>query len=87
RARLNQSPPSSTTTSSLPTSSPYINIPPQDLVANVGLCLLYQLPPNPGAPPFSKSPFTNTLSSSPSPSTLLSISSYPSSNLCKLPLI
>ncbi|XP_014520475.1 transcriptional regulator SUPERMAN [Vigna radiata var. radiata] len=80
RARLNQPSPSSTATSSLPTSSPYINIPPQDLVANAGLCLLYHLPPSPSAPPFSNSPSTNTLSSSPSPSTLLSISSYPSSN-------
>ncbi|ESW28662.1 hypothetical protein PHAVU_002G007100 [Phaseolus vulgaris] len=83
RARLHQPPPSSsstTTTSSLPTSSPYINIPPQDLVANAGLCLLYHLPSSPSAPPFPNSPTSNGPSSSPSPSTFLSISSYPSNN-------
>ncbi|KHN13041.1 hypothetical protein glysoja_027329 [Glycine soja] len=79
RARLHQAPvPSSSSnpmTSSLPTS-PFINIPPQDLVANAGLCLLYHLPKSPSstAPPFPPSPTT------PSPSTLLSISSYPTTN-------
>ncbi|KAG4973109.1 hypothetical protein JHK87_029930 [Glycine soja] len=79
RARLHQAPvPSSSSnpmTSSLPTS-PFINIPPQDLVANAGLCLLYHLPKSPSstAPPFPPSPTT------PSPSTVLSISSYPTTN-------
>ncbi|TKY70711.1 transcriptional regulator RABBIT EARS [Spatholobus suberectus] len=73
RARLHQARPSNPT-SSLPTS-PFINIPPQELVANAGLCLLYHLPTSPSAP------FPNPTTNGASPSTLLSISSsYPQNN-------
>jgi len=79
RARLHQNQPP--LNSSHP-SSPFINIPPQELVANAGLCLLYHLP-NPNNNAFAS--YNN--SSSPngeSPSTFLSISSstsYPPNNL------
>ncbi|KHN42608.1 Putative transcriptional regulator RABBIT EARS [Glycine soja] len=78
RARLHQAPPSSCSnpmSSSLPTSS-FINIPPQELVGNAGLCLLYHLPTSPSSAP----PFPSPTSNGASPSTLLSISSYPTNN-------
>ncbi|KAK7406388.1 hypothetical protein VNO78_08012 [Psophocarpus tetragonolobus] len=77
RARLHQAPPSNNLTSSSLLSSPFINIPPQDLVANAGLCLLYHLPSSPSAPPF---PNPSSNGASLSPSTLLSISSYSPNN-------
>nr|KYP67064.1 putative transcriptional regulator RABBIT EARS [Cajanus cajan] len=73
RARLHQPPPSS-----------FINIPPQELVANAGLCLLYHLPTSPNTSTITNTNNTNTSTSSStcapfpppttSPSTLLSIS-------------
>ncbi|KAK7309117.1 hypothetical protein RJT34_05600 [Clitoria ternatea] len=72
RARLHQALPS---TAATPTASPFINIPPQDLVANGGLCLLYHLPTSPNTVPFSSTAINNNISSVDSPSTLLSISS------------
>ncbi|KAL2348268.1 hypothetical protein Fmac_002268 [Flemingia macrophylla] len=68
RARLHQPPPSST-------ASPFINVPPQDLVANAGLCFLYHLPTSPSTSTSTSAttalPFPP---STPSPSTLLSVS-------------
>ncbi|KAK7307716.1 hypothetical protein VNO77_41029 [Canavalia gladiata] len=75
RARLHQTPPNS----SNHTTPPFINIPPQELVANAGLCLLYQLPTSPNAP--FHTPLATTLNANgDSPSTLLSISSSYSPN-------
>lgn len=88
RARLHQPhPPSSVINPSHShlTVPPFINIPPQELVANAGLCLLYHLPsPNSNThhvPSFNAyAPTLNTNGESP-PSTLLSISSsYPPNN-------
>jgi hypothetical protein len=83
RARLHQNqPPLNSSSHHHPSSSPFINIPPQELVANAGLCFLYHLP-NPNN-------HNNVIASSfngsngESPSTLLSISSstsYPPNNL------
>lgn len=78
RARLHQTQPP--LNSSHP-SSPFINIPPQDLVANAGLCLLYHLP-NPNNNAFAS--FNSSSPNGESPSTFLSISSstsYPPNNL------
>ncbi|KAK7252738.1 hypothetical protein RIF29_36909 [Crotalaria pallida] len=93
RARLHQAPPPSGSINRSPShhhlAPAYINIPPQELVANAGLCLLYHLPsPNNN----NTTTFTTTTTTSPnhsfnpnasgeSPSTLLSISSYSPNNL------
>ncbi|KAL5724356.1 Transcriptional regulator [Ranunculus cassubicifolius] len=67
RAKLRQSPPSSTTDAAAST----IIFPSQEFVAaNGGLCLIYSLPNNPN------SVFSSTSISMESPSTLLSISPY-----------
>ncbi|XVF52369.1 hypothetical protein PTKIN_Ptkin05aG0013100 [Pterospermum kingtungense] len=86
RARLHQTtlpgntsalinPASSSTTPT--TSSSTLLIPAQEFASNGGLCLLYQLP-NPNG--VFASPSINACSTD-SPSTLLSISPYPSNNL------
>ena len=81
RARLHQAPPPAGSVNN-PIATPhhpapaFINVPPQELVANAGLCLLYHLP-SPSAT------FT-----APTPSTLLSVSSsssYPQNNLMMQP--
>ncbi|XP_061361446.1 probable transcriptional regulator RABBIT EARS [Gastrolobium bilobum] len=82
RARLHQpqypaASPNTTTTTTTTTSSNYSHFPPhQELVANGGLCLFYHLP----------SPNTHSHSATlnacgESPSTLLSVSSYPQNNI------
>ncbi|KAJ7944600.1 transcriptional regulator SUPERMAN-like [Quillaja saponaria] len=72
RARLHQAQPdgSINTMTNSPTTSSFI-IPPQEFVASGGLCLLYQLP-NPN------STLSACVDHSSLPSTLLSISPYPS---------
>ncbi|KAL6349467.1 hypothetical protein AAG906_034124 [Vitis piasezkii] len=79
RARLHQTHPGSNnpTSSSSTNSSSTLIIPTQEFITNGGLCLLYQLPPNPNAL------FTPTSINScmDSPSTLLSIAPYPPNNL------
>ena len=83
RARLHQTQPCTgalinpTSSSSTTTSSSTLLIPTQEFATNGGLCLLYQLP-NPNGV-FTSSPM-NACSIN-SPSTLLSISPYPSNNL------
>ncbi|KAH7578641.1 hypothetical protein ACOSP7_000015 [Xanthoceras sorbifolium] len=78
RARLNQTQPASNNpTSSSSTSSSTFIIPTQEFATNGGLCLFYQLP-NPNGV---FTPTTMTACSIDSPSTLLSISPYPASNL------
>ncbi|XP_061371592.1 transcriptional regulator SUPERMAN [Gastrolobium bilobum] len=79
RARLHQAQPSGGAVNH-PTPA-FINIPPQELVANAGLCFLYHLPsPNPTFQVPSPNSTLNNANEE-SPSTLLSISSYPSNNL------
>ncbi|XP_045815591.1 probable transcriptional regulator RABBIT EARS [Trifolium pratense] len=81
RARLHQNQPPLNSSHHHPSSSPFINIPPQELVANAGLCFLYHLP-NPNSNNVIGSSFNG--SNGESPSTLLSISSstsYPPNNL------
>lgn len=76
RARLRQSPPGSATnpSSSFTSSSPII--PTQEFVPNGGYCLIYPL-----ANPSNVYTSTEANGCMESPSTLLSISQYPSSNL------
>ncbi|XP_017972715.1 PREDICTED: transcriptional regulator SUPERMAN [Theobroma cacao] len=84
RARLHQTQPSGAinpTSSSSTTSSSTLLIPTQEFGTNGGLCLLYQLP-NPNG--VFTSPPMNACSND-SPSTLLSISPYPSNNLMEAP--
>ncbi|XVE65283.1 hypothetical protein DITRI_Ditri07aG0168600 [Diplodiscus trichospermus] len=85
RARLHQTQPAGTgalmnptSSSSATTSSSTLLIPTQEFAANGGLCLLYQLP-NPNG--VFTSPPMNACAIDHSPSTFLSISPYPSSNL------
>lgn len=79
RARLHQTHLGSNnpTSSSSANSSSTIIIPTQEFITNGGLCLLYQLPPNPN------SLYTPTSRNSclDPPSTLLSIAPYPPNNL------
>ncbi|OMP11099.1 Zinc finger, C2H2-like protein [Corchorus capsularis] len=83
RARLHQTQPAAAvainpaSSSPTTTSSSTLLIPTQEFATNGGLCLLYQLP-NPNG--VFTSPPMNACSSE-SPSTLLSISPYPSNNL------
>ncbi|OMO93201.1 Zinc finger, C2H2-like protein [Corchorus olitorius] len=89
RARLHQTQPTGAvainpaSSSPTTTSSSTLLIPTQEFATNGGLCLLYQLP-NPNG--VFTSPSMNACSIE-SPSTLLSISPYPSSNLMAAPSI
>ncbi|KAJ0051582.1 hypothetical protein Pint_03419 [Pistacia integerrima] len=77
RARLHQTQPASSTSSST------LIIPTQEFATNGGLCLLYQLPNPSGV----FTPTTMTACAIDSPSPLLSISPYPSNNLIAAPSI
>ncbi|XP_044467071.1 transcriptional regulator SUPERMAN-like [Mangifera indica] len=85
RARLHQTQPGSInlSSSSSSTSSSTLIIPTQEFASNGGLCLLYQLP-NPNGV---FTPTALTACAVDSPSTLLSISPYPSTNLIAAPSI
>ncbi|XP_022732044.1 transcriptional regulator SUPERMAN-like [Durio zibethinus] len=92
RARLHQTQPAGTvalinltSSSSATTSSSTLLIPTQEVATNGGLCLLYQLPSPNGHGVFASPPMNAC--SIDSPSTLLSISPYPSNNLMAAPFI
>ena len=81
RARLHQTHPgqNNPTLSSSTSSSSTLIIPTQEFITNGGgLCLLYQLPPNPNAALFAPTSINTCMDS---PSTLLSISPYPPNSL------